>query len=287
VTVTPSTGLADRQRVSVTGSGFAPNVGVLAAQCSVGGDGGVSEPGLQFCGFVAFFNAGPDGTLHATMQVHRFLGGPGGFDCASAAGACALIFSDDGLTPAAEIPLAFDPDAPPIPPPVMEANPTTGLVDGSVVTVTGSGFAPHEQVALIQCRDQQGRDDSGQGCALPGGLQYARADEAGNVAATYTVRRFIDTQKFGTVDCTDVDGCILGWGGLADLANERGSFRLTFATGGSTAAGDAGAGGSGTPLAFTGSPARPLALVGVALVALGLVLLAGARRSRRPTRSSH
>lgn len=291
VVVTPSTGLADRQAVAVSASGFEPHTAVLIAQCPASSGDVPAAPAFDRCGLVRFAGVDADGTARASMPVRRVLGAPGsaGVDCAVQVGTCVVVVSAyDGVFPYGAAPLAFDPDAPPVPPPTISAHPTTDLVDGAVVTVTGSGFTPHAQVALVQCRDQQGQDDSGQGCALQDGLQYAWADGAGNVAATYTVRRFITTPRFGTVDCaTDVDGCILGWGALADLANDRGSIRLSFATGGppgpgpGDATGPGGAVGPGTPLAFTGSSATPLALAGGALAALGLGLIVATRTSGR------
>src|SRR6476646_4046840 len=78
------------------------------------------------------------------------------------------------------------------------AGPTTGLVDGQAVLVTGTGFAPHTTLHFYECRTFSG-------CVSIGAS--AVTNESGGLATIVHVRRGLDDH--GTpVDCT-VTQCFL------------------------------------------------------------------------------
>lgn len=115
----------------------------------------------------------------------------------------------------------------------ITVEPSTGLVDGDVVTVTGSGFQPGEQVGIVQCAREAGGETPEarggvDGCYI-GEVQYADADDQGNISGTYTVRRALTTPLTGTVDCAaEAERCIVGAGALSDY-DRSGGMAVTFA----------------------------------------------------------
>ena len=272
--VTPSTDLADRQFVSVSASGFEPGEEVYTGQCAAGSSNGST------CGTFRILTADTSGSIAYSFRVHRVIGFPP-IDCANAPGDC-IVFaaSVEDVFKSANVPLEFDPNAPPAPPPVLTMTPSAGLHDGEVVALSGSGFTPGEQVALLECRTGP-VDDAGGNCDITATLKYATVDAAGEVHTTFTIRRHITTHNFGAVDCaTDPNGCNLGWGGTSDLQFERGNVPLAFAP-------DPTAPPPATGLPATGGPSMRLALVGVGAGLLGALLLVIARRRARPVIEWH
>lgn len=98
----------------------------------------------------------------------------------------------------------------------VAATPDSGLVDGQVVVVRGSGFDANVQVGWAQCRFRvptRGQDD----CDI-GNYGLATTDDQGNFETNFTVRRYVAAAS-GTFDCvtgTLNDGCGLGAGTLSD-----------------------------------------------------------------------
>ena len=133
--VSPATGLADGQNVTVTGSHFDPGAVETFTECPVG----VSQ----------FFNCDTDisdvatvgstGSFTATYQVARLLAtnqGPegGSVDCAVAPGCVLAVLGNFDEEVVASTPLTFDPKVPPLPPLnlTMDLNPTGRVnADGS------------------------------------------------------------------------------------------------------------------------------------------------------------
>jgi hypothetical protein len=155
IAVTPSTGLGDRYRVTVTGAGFLPNSGVSVVECP-------SEASTPFtCSYEnsrsPFIAA--DGTFSTTFEVHSTLDqyvpaqpGPVQIDCTESAGRCVLLAAGyEDPANVADAPLTFDPNAPAAPPPTATASPSTALVDGQTVHVTADGFPPGGYLYLVQC----------------------------------------------------------------------------------------------------------------------------------------
>ena len=267
VTAEPSTGLADHQLITVSATGFTPGTGVYLGQCRA------ESTSSATCGPVLGQAAGPDGSVSATFRVRQTIGN--GVDCAAAPGECvAFATAVDDVFAHGSVPLTFDPDAPPIAPPTLTFTPTTDLVDGQTVTVTGAGFAPGESVALVQCRGGD-QDQSGAHCDLPHTLVYRTADAEGVLLTTLTARLLLTTSAYGTIDCaTVVEGCIFGWGLLGDLQWGRGNVPITFTATELDAA--------TTRLAATGAGrgTRTTAGLGAACVVLGALCLLAARRRR-------
>jgi hypothetical protein len=109
----------------------------------------------------------------------------------------------------------------------VAAVPDTGLVDGQIVVINGSGFDPNTQVGWSQCRFRVpigGQDD----CDL-GNIGLASTDANGEFQADFTVNRYVNAAS-GTFDCvtsTLDDGCGIGAGTLSDY-DKSGSGRIFF-----------------------------------------------------------
>ena len=147
--VVPSQDLPALQSVDVTGSGFAADTFHNVVQCT---------QETTFFNFTCIFGptvtSGPDGSIVLQTTVERYIPAfPAPIDCAEPDRCILAVFSyDDGLSWALA-PIGFDPAAPPPPPPALTVTPSTGLAEGDVVTITGSGFSPGASVGVSQCRD--------------------------------------------------------------------------------------------------------------------------------------
>jgi LPXTG-motif cell wall-anchored protein len=242
---------------------------VFALQCV--GDG----TALSTCqGFRTVFADG-SGTVHTALRVHRFMeifsdleaGAAENVDCAF--DVCSLVLASfDDVFDVGAVPLVIDPNAPPVRPPTLTVTPNVDLEDAQVVSVTGAGFTPGGAVVMVECVGGS-PDESGRKCDLSKTLKTASARDDGTIDTTFTVRRTLQTNLFGTVDCATVaDGCILGWGG-GDRPFEQGNVPLHFA-------GDGSAGG----LPRTGSNSSRLAAWGALALVAGVVLRVATRRRR-------
>lgn len=80
------------------------------------------------------------------------------------------------------------------PPPTMTVTPSTGLVDGQVVTVAGTGWSPHDGVGVSLCGD----DESA--CPVP--TQWVDADGAGAFSTEVRARAAYASGQ-GATDCRD------------------------------------------------------------------------------------
>lgn len=161
VTVTPSTDLTDGTVVTIDGSGFTPNLQVIAAVCGPRFDG--TAGGIGHCALFngsAFGTTDDQGTVQMTLRIDAVLwlqetvdvgGQPTTrqyvHDCRT--GGCRMSLGSLGGI--ADIPLGFDPDAPLSG--TATATPATGLVDGQRVTLQGSGFNPLYRGTVRQCVD--------------------------------------------------------------------------------------------------------------------------------------
>jgi len=266
IVVTPSTGLADGQVVLVTASGFEPGREVVVSLCP-------ADPDSEACRGAGSAVADATGTITHFTRVYRTIGSPL-TDCANAPGACVMRVLDyQDVFAVNSAPLDFDPNAPPVPPPTIDIAPTTGLRDGDLATVSGSGFLPGELVGVQQCRRSEFPDSCDS-------LTLVFADQSGSVHTTFTVRRTIHTNRFGTVDCvTDPAGCSLHWGTAAFMMTDGEFVPLEFEP---DPAPDPAVSSGGLPR--TGGPSASLAGIGSGLVLLGVGFLAVARRRARTTR---
>jgi Carboxypeptidase regulatory-like domain/Neocarzinostatin family len=193
LTVTPDTGLVDGDIVLLEGSGFTPFDVVYFCQAVVD-----TTPNPANCGGpIASSPANEAGELSASYRVQRFIT-PSSVgatvDCAQPSSNC-VIGASDFFSPSPGFvvaPLTFIPQ----PAPTLTVTPGTGLTDGDVVVVEGTGFLPEQSVGLCQELDDQVSE------LCPTELDFVPADDTGAFSATYTVRRFVTAFGAGvTTDC--------------------------------------------------------------------------------------
>ena len=156
--------------------------------------------------------------------------------------------------------------------PTLNVSQTEGLKDGTVVTISGSGFTPNlKNVAIGQCIEgMKGPSD----CNTAGGATFKNVDAQGNIGQFTLVVK----EKFGSFDCT-TQKCVFGAQpipGQADAATISANsafYDLSFgaaaaAPAPTTAPAATTAPASGEQLPKTG-PGEELALA----LGLGLLLL--------------
>lgn len=205
VVVAPDVDLIDGQDVAVSGTGFFPDEFVHLAECPAGASA------FQQCAVLAHGGdiTDPSGNFSTTVEVvARFQSFFTPVDCRQTA--CVLVAGP--LPPPsldAEAALTFDPDGPLLPPPPVgtaTASPTTGLVDGQVIEVEGTGYAPGRDGLLLQCVDDG--DGSSTGCDADNGQTAFHADSSGAFHATFQVHTTFERFDGGQADCL-VDPCKL------------------------------------------------------------------------------
>ena len=110
----------------------------------------------------------------------------------------------------------------------INVTPSANLVDGQVVTVSGSGFAPDAQASVFECGPVGEVDYCDQLTS-----QVVSTDSAGNFSLSYAVSRLvgIPCQLGQFIDCAGASTiCVIA---AADSANplSRSSFPITFVRG--------------------------------------------------------
>ena len=200
--VTPATDLVDGDVVALHGTGFTPFATVFF--CQAVDDG---TPGPEDCGgSIQSVPSDAAGEFVATYDVRRFILPPSVgsvVDCAQPSANCSIGSSDflastRGFASAA---LTFRSQ----PPRTLTVTPDTDLVDGDVVAVHGTGFAPSATVYF--CQTINFAAPGPQDCGVP--LESVQSDEAGEFVANYTVRRFISPGF--PVDCAQPGpACVIG-----------------------------------------------------------------------------
>jgi len=204
LTVTPSTLLLNKQFVTVAGTGYpaGTQVGIIQCRTTPGGVAGCDQSTLSFV------TTGPDGGFSVGKQVKRLINvDTGTLDC-SADGACIM---GAGVPPdgaiAANTPIRFDPNVPPPPPPQLTVDPSVGLLNNQIVTVTGSDYEPDSGVGIVQCRaPSNGPED----CDLAI-VQFVAPDASGDFSAPFQVRRLIQVEGV-SIDCAVAGACEIGAG---------------------------------------------------------------------------
>ncbi len=189
---TPNANLVNLQTVTVSGTGFPPNTTVGWAECKAG-------PGTPAdCESNFFGTATTDGSgaFSAPFVVHRMMHAQSGtLDCAAAPGTCKIgvgQLSNYAVNASASI--DFDPNAPLPPPPVLQAAPTTNLVDGQSIAVLGTGYVGSMPVMAYEC--VAGTNN----CGFIGGLG-AQVNAAGTFLTALQVQRQIAISQWSTFDC--------------------------------------------------------------------------------------
>lgn len=109
--------------------------------------------------------------------------------------------------------------------PAVSVSPSTGLVDGQVVTARGSGYAPNSSLGLIQC---VAGADSIDDCDGSTATSFS-ADAQGGFNRPFTVRRVIDHNVGQQTDCATAPGtCVVASvyiHGFQGLATAKLSFK--------------------------------------------------------------
>lgn len=106
----------------------------------------------------------------------------------------------------------------------VRADPSTGLVDGQTIEVTGTGFPPGESIGVVMCTKEAGLDHGARGvdaCNL-GRFAQTTADADGVATVDFQVRRLVvlDGQE---VDCaSEAQRCLIGMGMISDYDQSGG-----------------------------------------------------------------
>jgi hypothetical protein len=228
----PSTGLTDGQQITVSGTGFDAKSDYDIVECPTGDDNPLDcDPGTV--GFVKSDSTGSFSAPYTAVRViEEFVSGTT-LDCATA-GACDLAALDSNLSAVAETPIGFADVA--IIPATVSAVPSTGLLDGQKITVSGTNFTPNAPVGLSECPGPAGDDscdsigiavgasDAGRrgGGGGEPGYGETMADASGSFSTSFTVARIVDGIE-GPVDCAQPPGCVL------EATNESGTIQATTA----------------------------------------------------------
>ena len=132
----PSTGVADGQVITVTGSGYSPNATIAVIECQTGS---TTEAGCDLSTYI-LTTASSTGAFSTPYIASRYLHLATTLDCA-VAGACSLAAANyNNYAEVAGTPLTFNPAAPAPPPLVLGASlAPTGTVDHKTGVATLSG----------------------------------------------------------------------------------------------------------------------------------------------------
>lgn len=220
LSVSPSTNLVHLQTVTFSGTATAFTELDLV-QCPTGADPSTCANTARGYAFV-----GSNGKYTDTMNVRRIIGRPGNtVDCATP-NACELVASEYfSLDLVARVPLSFNPNGPVPPPVVVTASPSTGLLHGQDVSVTGSGFDPFDYGSVTQCSlDTQGQLD-----ACRSSNSFVSIDAAGAFTTTISVTRRLWSYSGVFVDCAEIQCVIIADSGFGTTARANISFDGTVA----------------------------------------------------------
>ena len=212
--VTPSTGLGDRETVTISGTGFSGDRQVFAIECVTGSFSCLG-------GFPA--RADASGSFSIVGSVHRNLydinGNP--VDCASAAGTCEMLAYDPlNADYHRTKPLAFDPSLPPPPPSTLTVNPADNLPYYARVKVHGKRWAAGDLVLIMQCPNAAQTFN----CFNLLGFTQVRAD--GTISFDPLLTRKLVDPFSGTVDCVKRNRCAVVAQDFAD--NSSVTVPVTF-----------------------------------------------------------
>lgn len=111
----------------------------------------------------------------------------------------------------------------------MLVTPQKGVSEGSVVRISGRGFEPHEPVGTVMCTSEADTGHAGvDACQLGETFEwvtYGEADAEGIVSVRVPLRRFVDTPKYGRVDClSGPERCLVAVGATLDYDRSGGAY---------------------------------------------------------------
>lgn len=201
LTVTPDTDLLESSVVTLHGTGFDPFGDVYFCQAVL--EAAYPEiPGDDCGGPIANVRPNEAGEFSASYTVTRFVKPRATgveVDCAQPETPCAMAATSYvGGYPRIEVSLAFRPG----PRSVVTATPTTGLVDGDIVDVVGTGLPPSASVSICQAPAS-----SATSCDNP---VTGETDTTGGFSASTTVRRFVALTPEKSSDCAaPTSSCVL------------------------------------------------------------------------------
>jgi len=212
VHVDPSTNLVDHQSVHIEGSGFTPRSSIAVIEC-ISGSTAISDCDLAT---ILIVNADSNGTFDGEYQVARMITVNGSsVDCGGPAGCVVGAGGVDIYVQRGLVPIFFS--SAPISKPTVLVAPSTSLLDGQTVTVTGSGFSPTANVLVSECRSPvTGPSD----CAAQTD-QLTSADASGSISTQYKVARYIQV-AMTTVDCSVTGACQLEVSDVNDFGQGSG-----------------------------------------------------------------
>ncbi len=245
LTVSPSTGLVDLQKVTMTGTGFGANAAIETIECSTG------SFTLTTCDVSTLVSVLADkhGAFTLKQYVRRLitvgLTTSRTVDCAAKAG-CALVALTNVSSKQPNVAIFFNPKIPPKVP-TMTVTPNTKLVDHQLVTVTGKNYAPSSSVSLSECVTGQPTTEFGTPCDS---ATQRNVDVDGNGAFTATNVVLERTQVVSTDTASLIVDCAAA-PNTCDLQTSPGLFDL-----GSTASATAQA-------ALTFDPSVPVVVASV------------------------
>jgi hypothetical protein len=197
-TVTPATDLVHGQQVVLEGAGWTSDRPILFVQCAAG------ATTFGECEHVRDAFAGGAGTFHRTARVDVLVDAQDALiDCRVAA--CELLavpYGSNGfdLGGAVRAALAFDPAGPDPSRRPLTVDPDTGLVDGQLVHLTGTGFPTGQFggfLTVVQC---EGDDPVAAGCDW-GTASLRGSGPDGAVDAQVPVNGLVVRADGTSVDC--------------------------------------------------------------------------------------
>ncbi len=222
----PTTGLVDHDIIEVSGSGFSLGYGFITTPIGPAHAAAASKFGRALQDVVVApsqtvtsammcvrggssyddcdYNTGQylpltaEGDVAGPFQVSAILDTYSGtVDCRDAVPGCELRAGLIGHPyKQAILPLSFEPDGALAPPPTITISPTTDLVDGQTVHVTGDGLPINRAVGVVQC---EAGPQFPEGCY--GGLTGASADGSGHAEFDVTVQRMLSSGFLAPTDC--------------------------------------------------------------------------------------
>jgi len=211
VSATPSDDLTDGQSITVEATGLVTGEQVIVQQCAAGARaGGDCDRSTGYSPATGVADASGAATIDLT--VHRvMLVGSDHIDCAEAVGSCVVAAHASG-GPFGTAPLGFSDSAPAPPTPSLTIDPASGLADGQLVRVLGSGFTPNSSITIVECRSDATTVHFG--CPSTS-VRTATADSLGAFSTTTRIVRTLDhadspIDRPRVTDCGDFAGrCVL------------------------------------------------------------------------------